>query len=603
MKFGKLIMIYYEPVYIVEIQKLKDAAKDIKKQNKHIKLNHTQILNFMIRILGFSSYSEYEETLNKNNRSNRWTSTLNEMNYHELEKLRSNFVKYFEKISINISDIYFIDNILRSKIYEMKRFDGFSIPVYLYTLPYILGRTDLKCVKIYDAQNINEQNVIKLLKIVSEKYEFPNNDILNVFKQINPDYENKNIFEIYEDLKLKPSKPFKDIENLSLFKDFGMREFFFALKNLYEDDNYKEGQLFEQLFKYYKGESTIEDVIYFIEMEIYESAIYLSHFYSEFDPEKSAGNTDINVPKFMTEGVRDNSTIKLISEINNIYTNDQPLILGKMKLNYLTNESKYLKISQTQTNENIFLLGCKGSGVSTVKLSIMAQLLKAGAGFIYINFENDESYEQCQSLKMYNIAKLFNRQKDIIDVSIYNKKEIARIDVNKLISKNKILSISCNSLDDVCIEERERIIGGFHSLISRIKNKSKTILPYSIFINNWYIKESENFQKIKNEMSRINKLKINFISSYTGFNVFRNDDIKKLFGNILILRTDDNSNLSGIDLNGLNLKDFKKENILPDGCFYFSRGGKIINKNSYYSFNFDVEIKESATCRINSNNI
>jgi len=594
-------MVHYGPVYLVEIQKLKDAAKDIKKANKHIKLNHTQILNLILRVLGFSNYNEYEQILHKNN--NRWSKTLHEMKYHELDKLRTKFTKYFKRLSIEIDSLYFIDNVLKSKVHEMKRFDGFSIIVYLYTLPYILDRKDLKCVEMYNAQNIKKGKVTELLKIVLEKYKNSNNNVLNVFSQINPEYKNKNIFEIYEDMKSKQERVFENIDNLSLLKEYGAREFFFALKNLYDDEKYKEGFLFDMLYKLYKDDVSIEDVLYFIEMDIYESVIYLSYYYHKFDPETSSGNTDIVVPNFITKEIENNDVTKHLSEINNIFREHEPLVLGKMSVPYLTDEKKYLKISKDDINKNTLLLGCLGSGISNVNLSIMMQSLKAGSGFIYIDFSNDDSYIKDISLEIYNMAKLLNRQKDVVEISIYHRKEIAKIDINKFVSKNKILLINSLPLDDVSIKERERTIGDFHNLISRIKDKAKSVIPYSIFINNWYLQESENFAKLKKEISRLNKLNISFIASYAGFDVFRNGDINELFKNILILRTEDKRNLNGIDLNGLEFKDFKTSLMLPDGWFYFSKEGRIIDKNRYYCFKFKIEVNELATVRINSNSI
>lgn len=580
-------MLDYRKAYLVEIKKLKEDAKAIKKQNVNSKITHTQILDIFVQSLKFKDFNEYEKALN--NRSHFILVPLKNLKIHEIYELRYILLQKFISLDIEINNIFFIDNIINSKMREMKNHDGFSMITYLYCLPYLLKCNELACIDLNDA-SINKDRLKALLSMLVDNYKSNNSYLYDSFTFINAKYRTRNLFDVHDALKVCRNLYFGS-NTLSKYKN-DYRELFFAIKNDYDEGNYKEGLIFEKLKEFNNDLISLDDIVDFIEQEVEDELVFKNKFNCKYDIAKP--NRTIYVPSFNSEQKNQKNTLDVIAEMSNNFIEHEPLFIGKREINKIFKKTEYLRITKEQMNENILISGCAGSGATVAAYSFVMQSLKSGRGFIYLNTFGDYSVYAY----LYGIIKIFNRESDVILLSVNHKKELLKLDINKLVSKNKILIISCHAIEKTSEEEHENILKSFNNLLSRIQNKKQSFYPYSVFINHFFYMGSNEYDEFKKQILRLNKLNICFVASAQSDSVFnKKPSITNIFNNVILMKSEAPHELEVFDLNGVSLRDFKS---LSVGEFFFMRDDKVQYKNIYKLFYIDAYIEDSPFDNINN---
>lgn len=548
---------------LVDIKTLKNEAKTIQKTNYNNTIPYTKILNYLITALGFSSFNEYEKFLHK--KIEVKTTTFNKLNLEDLKSIRENLIRDFNKENLIVENIYFIENAIKSKIKQIKISEGFSMSLYLYTLPYLLGNENIKCIDI-NTSIVNKENLKKSLTLVYNNY---NTKSLNYerFFYLNNEYKTKNFFDIYEAIKISNTHIKEKTEYL---KEDGKRELFFAIYNHYNETNYKEGLVFEKLNSLNKGLKSIENIIEEIVEEINKELIFINKFNYNFNI--NTINKEINIPDFSPPINEQKYILDTMSEINNNFTENEPLILGqKITRNQLFKKTEYLKISKNEICENIFITGCAGSGVSAMSYSYVLQALKSGSGFVYINFKGDSATLNT----LHAISKLTNREKDVTILSINHKAELNNINIKEIVKKNKILIISSPALERLSQEAQEEILNTINNMFSKINEYKKNMFPFTFLINDFSFSHYPEYDRFLNQIKRLNKLNISFIGMDHDFTNVNKNKIDTVFNNIMIFKVYDSEYLQNFNFKRMNHRDFRS---LGSGEFFMIKNKEIIEK-------------------------
>lgn len=548
---------------LVDIKTLKNEAKTIQKKNHKNTIPYTKILNYLITALGFKSFNEYEQFLHK--KTEIKTTTFDKINIEDLKSIKENLIRDFKKENLMIENIYFIDNEIKLKINQINKSNGFSMSLYLYTLPYLLGNGNIKCIDI-NTSMINKDNLKILLNLVYNNYDSKSLGYER-FYFLNNEYKTKNFFDIYEAIKISN---IHIKENTEYLKEDSKRELFFAIYNHYNEKNYKEGLVFEKLNSLNKGLKSIENIIEEIQEEINKELIFINKFNYNFNI--STINKEISIPDFSPPINQQKYILDAISEINNNFTESEPLILGqKITRNQLFKKTEYLKISKNEICENIFIAGCAGSGVSAMSYSYVLQALKSGSGFVYINFKGDSDTLNT----LHAISKLTNREKDVTILSINHKAELNNINIKEIVKKNKILIISSPALERLSQEAQEEILNTINNMFSKINEYKKNIFPFTFIINDFFFSRYTEYDRFLNQIKRLNKLNIAFIGMDHDFTNVNKNKIDTVFNNIMIFKVYDSQYLQNFNFKRMDFRDFRS---LGSGEFFMIKNKEIIEK-------------------------
>lgn len=281
---------------------------------------------------------------------------------------------------------------------------------------------------------------------------------------------------------------------IHFIKESGFREFYYALKNFNEVSAYKEGVLFELIYKLHKRIIKYND--------IYQVVQEIVHHEAECRKDKvvlieTMTNPIITESK-LDERILESKPIR-IPQLNNRYnpklnhpcdeeqnkkssaillahTKLKSTILGYKEKKGLFGKETYL-IDKTPFNGLVYGSHC----FSDVYLkSLMYQSLFNKKGFIYFNFS-------ATGVEQY--VDLFTYTFNVIDEVVYvyhGSKEFYELDLNAMIRNNKIVVIQIPNTDRV---NSERLIEGyadFEKLISSINLDISGDYPYSIFVDRPY---------------------------------------------------------------------------------------------------------------------
>lgn len=572
--------------YYVDIKVLKKDAKLIKKQNSKHEITEKSILHMLVSFLRFDSFSEYK---NYPNDPNFFMSSLSDLMFHEVYEMKKEILNKFRSIGVNVEGVSFIDNILALKSQEMKLCDDFFMSTYIYCLPYLLNLNDLKCIDLNNAE-IHRENLRFLLNVAMSRYnEFYKFDELR-FHYMHVQSNAKNLFDIHDYLKITKNH-YSGSKGFLYLKD-GRREMYFAIKNDYDGCRHKEGLVFEKMKDVHNGLITMDNLIDFIVQEIEEELIFKNKFNHHFDSEKI--NRRLHMPRF-EKYVANKQTLNEISEMANNILNCKPLLLGKREKKGLFKKTEYLRISKEDMNDNILISGSAGSGAITMAFSFVAQILKEGRGFIYADFLGWEA----TSSYLYSIAKILNRENDIVFLSVNHEQELLSLDIDKLVLNNKILIISSPCVSKLPMKEQECIIKKFNNLLSKIKSKPliKSNYNYPIFINDLYDKDSAEFNKLKKQIVRLNEMDMCCIYTAQGLDFLQKEsDISNTFKNIILMKSEFPFVMDALHLNDVNFNDIK---ILCPGEFYFVKDGEIKYDYKFRNFFISPFFKEPAFMKYN----
>lgn len=367
---------------------------------------------------------------------------------------------------------------------------------------------------------------------------------------------------------------------IHFIKESGFREFYYALKNFNESSAYKEGVLFELIYKLHKGIIKYND-IYKMVQDIVNNEAHLRR-------DNKLLISTMTIPDMSEsdiEAVINRSIPIILPDLNNTY-NDH--------LNYINYESKQKSI---QSSKNLHansklkstILGYKektgffGKSINYLVektpftgfiygnhyysggyfRNFMYQSMFNKKGFIYFNFGSTgmETY-------INHYAYTFNIMDEVVYV-YYGTQEFYNLDLNAMIRNNKIVIVQFPNTERV---SNELVLEGykcFDNLISSITIDSSSDYPYSIFLG-YPDRYPTSFH---DSLEKLSDLKNLGYSSITVINYVKNDPLLvSSFDYIFILRVEESSDFLMSLLNGQKFSIRDVVRMDEDNFYFYSNG-------------------------------
>jgi hypothetical protein len=372
---------------------------------------------------------------------------------------------------------------------------------------------------------------------------------------------------------------------ISFLKDNGLREFYYALKKLNEDYDYKEGLIFELTYKVHKSMikySELFKIICDVVVQEAKSRVNKAVFIATM--------TDPLITSTQVADISDNASILKIPDLNNKYDTHLDYLNEKTKKRavksstILHDNSKYKStILGYKEKRGIFgketyliekdpfnaLVYGSGYVTDTIFHNFMYQSIFNKKGFIYFNFGETGMEEY-----IYSLAHNFN----VIDEVIYiyhGSKEFYELDLNRMIINNKIVIIQLANTERV---SEERVLEGysdFDKLLSSITTDSSSEYPYSIFLDSPF-RYPDSFCKSLDTL--INLKNLGYSSLLKRTHIDKDIDVQFVnsFENILIFKSHEPHFL--LDMLKNHQIDIRDAVDMEDYQFFFYRNGSFDNK-------------------------
>ena len=134
-------------------------------------------------------------------------------------------------------------------------YKNYTLGIYLAITPKRLNITGLHCIETLTGV-VDKENFSLLTSILVKLYSQP---VSQKIKSIYGIGHYKTYFELY-DFAIKSRKRVR-LNLIDFLKEEGKREFYYALKNVNESMNYKEGLLFSKLLLIHKNKLTLDEFL------------------------------------------------------------------------------------------------------------------------------------------------------------------------------------------------------------------------------------------------------------------------------------------------------------------------------------------------------
>ena len=467
-------------IYFIDNESIKRTAKAIQKTNPTFK--YTVILDDLAKLLGYTSYNQYEHYLTNAILSH--SSTLSELkaltkiDSIKLAILNNEFVESLNSIGYVIDNLYFMNKIIENQKQGFLDYSYLNLRSYLYYLPFVFY--PVSKITSVDVSKINSFHFQDIVQMLINEYKSINlndvNDFIHKLKK-SPDYS--------ADVEL-----YNQFNNLN--KNLKTRGIYYYIKSIIEDFEYDEGLLTKLIFD---GNSP-EKIEHLLNLK-------LNNFYH------------MDVPIFYKENT-ENYTHNYFPFIKESISENNPFIFGRH-----IDKSPYFATND-QLHSNISVLGVPGCGKGAFIHSLMFQLMMNNRGFCVINLLGNV-YSSNHIKKM---ATLLNKKNDVfIFNTAHNTKLIASsINNDKIIyttfdtrddSRRKVdnLRLGSNRFEQILIALTEQFF------TSKFRNKK---IPFYIIIE-----EAHNLMNINentaNMIKKLNELNIFFIFEHQLHEDYIND--------------------------------------------------------------------------------
>lgn len=532
--------------YICSKKVIKQEAKEIVKISRNVK--YSEILDILVSSIGYQSFIDFKKQLKY--QSYRSIYLENER-IDILKRIEDNLVDILKKKEVEVKNISFL-----SKIIEHKKKAivinpvSYEISDYLFYLPFTIGEE--KWIIVNDQKDFNDHNIKIHLQRLYKKYE-----INYIFKDTNEtlSYDlNMSAFDLYDILLKTNDKSYK-YENL-LNKNY--REFYFSIKDYFNNSNSLEGAVFLKLKDIKNGKSSIEDLVLDLKEKYLSRVKILSKLRNSY--------SDLNFInlKYFSK----NEHIRKISK-------DNKLLLGNKKnpkrlFNFL-NKIENIEIEEKEIN-NTLILGSAGCGRTDLLLNLVYQSILKGNGCIYITHEWDVG-----ATNIMNLAKEIGERDRVILISGDQIEDLEKLDINEIVKENKILIILNGN------NEKSLKVAGIEDCFKLIeKLESKILTGFNIYFDDYYYKSEVNNEL--DMLEKINEFGIKVFMTCNSISIqrFKGLDtesylqrIKNIYSNIIFMKIEDLENIDffiDLDKKKITLRDLKSQNV---GDFHFIKNGEI----------------------------
>lgn len=467
-------------IYFIDNESIKRTAKAIQKTNPTFK--YTVILDDLAKLLGYTSYNQYEHYLTNAMLSH--SSTLSELkaltkiDSIKLALLNNEFLESLNSIGYVIDNLYFMNKIIENQKQGFLDYSYLNLRSYLYYLPFVFY--PVSKITSVDVSKINSFHFQDIVQMLMNEYKSINlNDINDLIQKLkkSPDYS--------ADLDL-----YNQFNNLN--KHLKTRGIYYYIKSIIEDFEYDEGLLTKLIFD---GNSP-EKIEHLLNLK-------LNNFYH------------MDVPVFYKEDNK-NYTQNYFPFIKESISENNPFIFGRH-----VDKSPYFATNE-QLHSNISVLGVPGSGKGAFIHSLMFQLMMNNRGFCLINplghvYSANHIKRMATLLNKKNDVFIFNTDHNtkLIASSINNDKIIYTTFDTRDDSRRKVdtLKLGSNRFEQILIALTEQFF------TSKFRNKK---IPFYIIIE-----EAHNLMNINENtakmIKKLNELNIFFIFDHQFHEDYIND--------------------------------------------------------------------------------
>lgn len=470
-------------IYFIDNESIKRTAKAIQKTNPTFK--HTVILDDLAKILGYSSYNQYEHyltnaILSKDN-SLKSLKPLTKLNSVELLILQDKFIDDLKIVGYSVDELYFIKKIIDNQTQGFIEHSHLNLISYMFYLLFIFKPENNKESFIdFSFRNSNLANVIKLVMNEYETIDIEPIKILIQKLNSSPDYSlDDELFSEFESLR----------------KHLKTRGIYYYIKSIVDDFDYDEGYLTKLIFEGY----SVEKIEHYINIRIKQQQLISNEEIPVFF-KNDKQITLQNYYPFIRESV----------------TEEQPFIFGRH-----VDQLPFFATPE-QMHSNISVLGVPGSGKGAFIHSLMFQLMMNNRGFCLMN-PLGHFYSANHIKKM---ATLLNKKNDVF---IFNTDHNTKL-IASSINNDKIVYTSFDTRDDArrMVDDSrlgskrfEQIVTDLTEYFFTAKFRNKKIPFYII------IEEAHNLMHINvntvNMIKKLNTLNIFFIFDHQIHEDYIND--------------------------------------------------------------------------------
>lgn len=380
-------------IYFIDNESIKRTAKAIQKTNPTFK--HTVILDDLAKILGYSSYNQYEHYLTNvmlsNNSGLDNLNALTKINSIELIFLKKKFLQELTKKSYSVDTLHFIDKIISNQQQGFLEHPYLDLKSYVYYLPFVFK--DIDKLNFADSNLINSHDLQDIIKIVMDYYQSIDmavvKTLIEQFKS-NPDcLEDSDFYSQYNDYNT----------NLKT------RGIYYYIKSIIEDFDYDESILTKLILNGASVEKIEHELNYRID-KIH----------------------NIQIPVFFK---KDKQTFvnDYFPFIQSSISEKKPFIFGK----HVDKTPFFADVAHLRSN--ISLLGVPGTGKGSFLYTFIFQLLMNNRGVCIMNTAGETFMDRY----ITHIANFFNKKDDVF---IFNQDSHIRT-IAGAVHNDKILLTSC----------------------------------------------------------------------------------------------------------------------------------------------------------------
>lgn len=470
-------------IYFIDNESIKRTAKAIQKTNPTFK--HTVILDDLAKLLGYTSYNQYEHYLTNAilSKDNSLSSlkVLTKINSISLLLLSDRFIKELTVQGYSVDSLYFINKILDNQRQGFLDHSFLDLNSYIYYLPFVF-KSHL-AISYFDNLQMYDRNLQAIINTVIDEYKIMDmeaiENLINRMKT-SPDYS--------DDMEL--------CNEFSKFsRDLKTRGIYYYIKSIIEDFDYDEGYLTKLIFE---GHS-VEKIEHHINIRIQQ--------------QKLVNNEEIPVffktDKYVT-------LQNYYPFIRNSVTEANPFIFGRH-----VDQSPFFATDE-QLHSNISVLGVPGTGKGVFIHSFMFQLMMNNRGFCVMN-PFGETYS---TTYIKNMATLLNKKDDLF---VFNTDASTKL-IASSIHNDKIVYTTFDTRDDARRRvdtlklgsmRFEQIVTALTEYFFTAKFRNKKIPFYII------VEEAHNLMNINentaNMIKKLNALNIFFVFDHQIHEDYIND--------------------------------------------------------------------------------
>jgi hypothetical protein len=380
-------------IYFIDNESIKRTAKAIQKTNPTFK--YTVILDDLSKILGYSSYNQYEHYLTNIMLSNSSgldkIKALTKINSIELVLLKRKFLQELSEKSYSVDTLHFVDKIISNQQQGFLEHSYLDLKSYVYYLPFVFK--DIDRINFADSNLINSHELQDIIKIVMDYYQSIDisavKSLVEQFKS-NPDcVDDSNFCSQYN----------------SYNTNLKTRGIYYYIKSVIEDFDYDEAILTKLILN---GDS-VEKIEHELNYRIDKI-------------------NDIQIPVFFKKD-KQSFVNDYFPFIQSSISENKPLIFGK----HVDKTPFFAEIDYLRSN--ISLLGVPGTGKGSFLYTFIFQLLMNNRGVCIMNTAGETFMDRY----ITHIASFFNKKDDVF---VFNKDSNIRT-IAGAVHNDKILLTSC----------------------------------------------------------------------------------------------------------------------------------------------------------------